>query len=304
MRAIIVANGHVQAEENYVDLLQPDDLVIAANGGSSVALQLGLTPQVVIGDLDSLPPQLRSDLVARGCQFVTYPARKDETDTELAIRYALRAGAQEIVLLGAIGDRFDHSLANVLLLGMPDLQSIPATLIAGYTQLWLLHGGSELEFGGQPGDIVTLLPLGQDASDISTDGLEWVLNGATLSFGLARGVSNLMTSTTARVHLGHGLLLVTRIAGNETQETDMSNVPEASELVEVYATQGHLRANVAKSKLEAAGIPAMLSYDSASRVYGITVDGIGQVRILVRAEDAPEARRLLAEEHTSDALEP
>ena len=84
----------------------------------------------------------------------------------------------------------------------------------------------------------------------------------------------------------------------------MSNVPEASELVEVYATQGHLRANVAKSKLEAAGIPAMLSYDSASRVYGLTVDGIGQVRILVRAEDAPEARRLLAEEHTSDALEP
>lgn len=69
-----------------------------------------------------------------------------------------------------------------------------------------------------------------------------------------------------------------------------------SDLVEVYTEQGHLRANVIKSKLEAAGIPAILSYDYASLAFGLTTDGLGKVRILVRQEHAEEARRLLAEE--------
>lgn len=77
--------------------------------------------------------------------------------------------------------------------------------------------------------------------------------------------------------------------------TAQAENPQAAELVEVYATQGHPRAHVIKSKLEAAGIPSILSYDSASLLFGITVDGLGQVRVLVRPEDAEEARRLLAE---------
>ena len=78
--------------------------------------------------------------------------------------------------------------------------------------------------------------------------------------------------------------------------TAQAENPQAAELVEVYATQGHPRAHVIKSKLEAAGIPAMLSYDSASLLFGITVDGLGQVRVLVRPEQAEEARKLLTEE--------
>ena len=78
--------------------------------------------------------------------------------------------------------------------------------------------------------------------------------------------------------------------------TAQAENPQTAELVEVYATQGHPRAHVIKSKLEAAGIPAMLSYDSASLLFGITVDGLGQVRVLVRPEDAEEARKLLTEE--------
>ena len=99
MRAIIVANGQVKEDEKYGHLVRPDDLIIAADGGATVAQHLGLKPQVVVGDMDSLSPELRSQLEARGCQFVHHPARKDETDTELAIRYALEQGAQEIVLL-------------------------------------------------------------------------------------------------------------------------------------------------------------------------------------------------------------
>nr|MBC7244857.1 thiamine diphosphokinase [Chloroflexota bacterium] len=292
MRAIIVANGRIEEGENYRSLARADDWVIAANGGAMVALQLGLEPRVVVGDLDSLPLEVRIRLEEHGCQFVGHPARKDETDTELAIRYALEQGADEIVLLAATGDRLDHTLANVFLLGMPRLEGKKAKIIAGHTEVWLLRGGNELEIQGRPGDIVTLLPLGQDAVGIDSSGLEWVLCDDTLRFGPARGVSNVMTAERARVSLRTGLLLVFRV---REEIAEIAGGQETSELVEVCKEQGHLRANVIKAKLEAAGIPAILSYDAASLVFGLTVDGIGEVRILVRAKDVEEARRVLSE---------
>jgi thiamine pyrophosphokinase len=210
MRAIIVCNGYLEQGERHDQWVRPGDLVIAADGGAALALQLGLRPQVVIGDMDSLPEQLRVSLQEGGCEFVRYPMHKDETDTELAMRYALQRGAQEMILLGATGRRLDHALANILLLGMPELIGLQARIVSGDTEIWLLRDSLEIE--GQPGDIVTLLPLGQDVVGVSTEGLEYVLQNDTLCFGPARGVSNVMTSTHARVTLRHGLLLVLRVA--------------------------------------------------------------------------------------------
>ncbi len=218
MRAIIVANGHVAENEKYGHLVRLGDLVIGADGGAFVAQQLGLEPQVVIGDMDSVLPELRARLEEHGCQFVHYPPRKDETDTELAIQYALQRGAQEILLLGATGSRLDHTLANVFLLGMPGLEGVKAKIIAGNTEVWLVR--DELEIGGHVGDIVTLLPLGQDAVGVRTEGLEWALHDDTLQFGLARGVSNVMTSSRARVTLREGLLLVLRVKGEHRSPSD------------------------------------------------------------------------------------
>jgi thiamine pyrophosphokinase len=300
MRAIIVANGHVDPDERYGHLLRDDDLVIAADGGAVLARRLGVEPQVVIGDLDSLPSEVRAELEAHGCQFVGHSARKDETDLELAIRHALERGADEIILLGAAGDRLDHTLANVFLLGLPELAKIKTSMVGSDSEIWLLRGGGELEVRGIPGDTVTLLPVGQDAVGVSSEGLEWPLDGDTLRFGPARGVSNVMTAPVARVSLRQGLLLVFRLRPGEKRET-MTEEAEGSadgttDLVEVYTTQGHLRAHVIKSKLEAAGIPAMLSYDYAGLAFGLTVDGIGQVRIKVPATFADEARSVIGEE--------
>jgi len=206
VRAFIVANGHVGEGEKYAALVRPGDLVIAADGGAAIALQMGLQPQAVIGDMDSMPVELRGRLEALGCRFLRYPERKDETDTELAMRYALQEGAQELVFLGATGGRLDHTLANVFLLALPELRNIDARIVAGRTEVWLTRDSLELE--GRPGDIVTMLPLGQDALGVESEGLEYALQGDTLRFGQARGVSNVMTAPRARISLGEGLLLV------------------------------------------------------------------------------------------------
>jgi thiamine pyrophosphokinase len=210
MRGIIVCNGYAQEDERHDSLARPGDLIIAADGGSVLARQVGLEPQVVIGDMDSLPSELRDELERRGCQFLRYPTHKDETDTELAIRYALEQGADELVFVGATGHRLDHALANILLLAMPELMGVKARIVTRDAEIWLVR--DSLEIDGQPGDIVTLLPLGQDAIGVSTEGLEYALHDDKLRFGPARGVSNVMLSTQAHVSLRQGLLLVLRVA--------------------------------------------------------------------------------------------
>ena len=215
MRAIIAANGFIQEGERYGHLFADGDLVIGVDGGAAVALRAGLEPKVVIGDMDSIPEKLRIELEARGCRFLQYPTRKNETDTELAMRYALQAGAEEIVFIGATGKRLDHTLANVLLLAMPELEGVKCRIIAGDTEAWLVR--DTLEIAGRPGDIVTLLPLGQDAIGLRTEGLEYALHGETLCFGMARGVSNVMTASRARICLRKGVLLVLRVAQEQTR---------------------------------------------------------------------------------------
>ncbi len=293
MRAFVVANGIIAEHERYDEWLQPGDLVIAADGGADVAQALGLRPDVVIGDMDSVTAEARTRLEQEAV-VISHPRRKDETDTELAIRYAVESGASEIILLGALGGRVDHSLANILILAHPLLKNIPARIVSGDTEIWMVH--REAQITGDVGDIVTLLPLGMNAVGVSTQGLEWELADSTLEFGAARGVSNVMTRSLARVTVREGTLLAIHICGaEEAAQMASTDSNDQSELTEVYVSQGHLGAHVARSKLEAAGIPAILKYDSASLIFGLTVDGIGRVRVLVPAQLAEEARVILEE---------
>jgi thiamine pyrophosphokinase len=158
--------------------------------------------------MDSLPETARSILESEGCRFVTHPRAKDETDLELALQSAVREGAQEITVLGALGGRLDHTLANVLLLALPDFAGIPIRISEGEQEAILLRGGEAIRLEGMSGDLVSLLPLGGDARGVSTEGLVWALRGDTLQFGSSRGVSNEMTGTEACIRVGEGILLV------------------------------------------------------------------------------------------------
>lgn len=205
MRAVIIANGQIHDSDFRRSLVASTDLVVCADGGASNALALGLPPDVVIGDLDSLDGDVRSQLEKKGCQFMVHPARKDETDLELAIKYAVEQGAQEVLILGALGNRFDHTLANVLLLALPELRSVKAKIINGRQEVFLIRDEALIE--GQVGDTLSLLPLTAEVTGIYTEGLEYPLENGTLYLGPARGVSNVLTTPRARVQVDQGLLL-------------------------------------------------------------------------------------------------
>ena len=211
MRAVIVASGDVAPTD--ARHLDSADLVIAADGGADVLDRLGRRPDRLVGDLDSADPALVARLTAAGTAVERHPADKEASDTELALASALEAGATELVVLGALGGaRVDHELANVLLLASPALAGRAVRLARGPTTLRMVGERGRLDLDGGTGDLVTLLPIGGDAVGVTTNGLRWELDRATLALGPSRGLSNEILRAPASVSVTEGRLLAVETA--------------------------------------------------------------------------------------------
>jgi thiamine pyrophosphokinase len=205
--AVIFANGELNYPDAARELAGNAQLVIAADGGLRHCHALGLMPDLLIGDLDSVTPAEAATLQEDGSQVLTYPARKDFTDLELAIQEAQRRGFHELFVLAALGARWDQTLANVLLPATDSYATLRISLVDGPQEILLLRGPSSLEITGQAGDIVSLIPLGGHAQGLTTEGLEYPLQDETLYFGATRGISNVLTGAGGTVTLRSGIVL-------------------------------------------------------------------------------------------------
>jgi thiamine pyrophosphokinase len=214
LRTIIFANGRLSQPPE----LRPDDWIIAADGGARHCLAWGLRPRVVIGDLDSLSEDDLASLNADQVQIIQHPRRKDYTDLELALEYALKQGADEIIIVAALGERWDQTLANLLL---------PAAFAPGrirlvddHQEIGFLRSGEHTLICGEPGDTVSLIPLSKEARGIYTQHLEYPLDNETLHFGSTRGISNVLLEQSGYVSLQEGL--VAYVVIHERKESDVS----------------------------------------------------------------------------------
>jgi thiamine pyrophosphokinase len=183
--------------------------VVAADGGAETALAVGLTPDVVVGDLDSLDERVAAQLAERGVPFARYSRDKDATDGQLAIEHALEhGGAGPLLLVGFLGGaRLDQLVANLeLLVSLPS----QAVLLDERNEARLLRAGESLRWTPEADELISLVPFGEDAVGVSTEGLRWPLADVRLPLGSTRGVSNEPAATTAGVTLTHGRLLLTR----------------------------------------------------------------------------------------------
>ena len=182
------------------------DQGIAADGGSRHASTLGLKIDLIVGDLDSIEDSQRETLQAQGAQFKHFKAEKNETDLELALLRAVEHRASEIAVVGIVGDRLDMVLANIHLLTLEALLPIRTEIWIGRQTAWLIRPPGE-EFTGAPGDTLSLIPLKGDAIGVTTTGLAYPLQGETLYFGPARGISNVMEQNACCVDFEAGILL-------------------------------------------------------------------------------------------------
>ncbi len=205
LEAVVVANGAFQHPARLLELIDGAALVIAADGGANWLSSQGRAPDVLVGDMDSVSPQVLHSLDDGRCRVVRHSPRKDETDTELALHQAMAMGATRIVILGATGGRIDHTLANVVLLLMPKLAGIETVIFDGCSYLSIVRRAGLIR--GRVGDVVSLIPIGGSAEGIVTEGLEYPLHDETLRLGAARGVSNVLIRPEAHITVRRGNLV-------------------------------------------------------------------------------------------------
>jgi len=203
MRAAVICNGII---DDYNDIKAIDaDIIVCADGGSNYAYKADIIPDCIIGDLDSISCEAKAYFESKGVEFIKYSKDKDETDTHLALNYCLKNGCVDVTLYAALGGRFDHAFANVSLLAMLKQRGITARIIDDKSTLYV--SDDVVKITGRPGDLLSLLPLGNGIVIIETNGLHYAVKDRAFPFGYPFGVSNVFTSDTASVKLSGGWLL-------------------------------------------------------------------------------------------------
>lgn len=211
-RIVIFANGELPDLDTARALLQTDDYLIAADGGANHLIKMGILPEVLIGDLDSVDEDTLFELTSAEVKIKQYSEDKDETDIELALGYAVELHPSAILIVGALGGRLDQTIANLSVLTNPMLPKIDIRLDDGVEQAFFCRAsagkGEQVQVQGRSGDIVSLIPWQAPVESVVTEGLQWPLYGETLYPDKSRGVSNRMLDEAASVSIEKGLLLV------------------------------------------------------------------------------------------------
>jgi thiamine pyrophosphokinase len=205
MRAVIFANGELNGREAVRELFQPDDLILAADGGAHHCRALGLKPAALIGDLDSVTEDGLAFWREAGTEIIQYHPDKDENDLELALLYAIEKGVEEALIMGGLGRRWDQTVANLLLPAYDKLAGLSVSFWDDGQWLYLVRG--EKTIRGRIGQTMSLIPIRGDAEGVSTQGLAWPLVDETLYLGASRGVSNRLVEEKAVVSVRKGMLL-------------------------------------------------------------------------------------------------
>lgn len=197
---VIVFSSGDTPHPSVLEGLSSAQLVIAADGGHDVAADLGVTVDVVVGDLDSI------GTVHANMRVERHPEDKDATDLELALEHAFAQQPRRIVVVGGTGGRHDHELAVATLLTSPRWREVEEID-------WLSARGRahvvrrRRTISGREGSVVSLIPMHGTASGVVTLGLRWDLSGDSLQPGSTRGVSNLFEGGDAVVTVADGVLL-------------------------------------------------------------------------------------------------
>jgi thiamine pyrophosphokinase len=179
-----------------------------------------LTPAVLIGDLDSVTEDDLAFWREAGTEIIQYHPDKDENDLELALLYAIEKGAEEALILGGLGRRWDQTVANLLLPAYDKLACLSVSFWDNGQWLYLVR--NEKAIRGRKGQTVSLIPIQGDAEGVSTQGLAWPLVHETLYLGASRGVSNRLVEEEAVVSVRRGMLLCV-VSDEEESDQEMRN---------------------------------------------------------------------------------
>lgn len=210
-KCLIISGGHLETGslQFYQDKIGKVDYTICADGGVRHAAKLGIKPDLVVGDFDTLTPEEVERTCKNGVKIRRYPCRKDYTDTHIALLQAVEMGYCEIDIIAAWGGRLDHTLANIMLLALPEAENARLRILDEKHEAYLVR--NKAKFSGKTGEIISLLPLSDCVSGVFTKGLEYNLENGILKMGIPIGVSNSFADSEVEIEIKKGLLLAIRV---------------------------------------------------------------------------------------------
>ncbi len=182
--------------------------IICADSGAGHLYSIGVIPDAIIGDMDSLTREMQNYFEERGSRLFRYSQAKDETDTQLALEYAMDMAPDEIYIFGAFGSRIDHVMANISLLVLGVKRGMHVKLIDELCEAFVVD--RECVIDGEIGQTVSLLPLSDEVTGITIEGFEYPLVEGTMEIGKPYGISNRLTAARGVVSVGTGHLLAIR----------------------------------------------------------------------------------------------
>lgn len=207
-RILIITGGQVNI--SFVGELTSGNaysMIIAADRGLLAADMLGILPDYIVGDFDSVPAGLLDKYNRMSAPVKTFPSEKDKTDTQLALELALMYDPSAIDIVGATGSRLDHVLANLHLLILPLQLGIKACILDGNNKLYLSDKSFSIDKVNQYGDYVSLLPFTPEVTGLTLRGFKYPLNLITLTAGSSLGISNEIVQDMAYVEFKSGILI-------------------------------------------------------------------------------------------------
>ncbi len=208
MLTVVVANGSYTSSPETIDRLKRADLVIAADGGANYCQESAVIPDIVVGDLDSiLSGNLASLEQGNTTKIIRYPRRKNATDLELALDLALEKGTSCLWIEGGLGRRWDMSFATIMLAASPKYRAMDIFLRDESSIMRILHPEKKYDLALPKGQLVSLLPIRDDACGVTLKGFEYPLEDATITFGSSRGISNVAVGKNTIVLFQRGILL-------------------------------------------------------------------------------------------------
>ncbi len=197
MRAFIYTGGKIHIE-GITEHPKSDDLCIAADSGYSNALSLGEKPKILLGDFDSYKGKIPED-----AEVITVPAEKDFTDTQLAVSEALSRGADDIVIIGGLSGRLDHTLSNLCILDELSKNKIHCVMADGQNRVRYLNSTSTLIPRSQY-KYVSILAISEKLRGVSVEGCKYPLDNATLLRSRQYAVSNEILGNCALISVRRG----------------------------------------------------------------------------------------------------
>lgn len=209
MNICIILNGKIKNYDYIKDIINKNnyDYIICADGGANHSYKMGIIPDYIIGDLDSISSKIIDFYKSKDVKFEKFPSKKDETDTEICIYLASKLNAKEIDFIGALGGRIDHMIANINLLYYVRSKGICTKIISEKEDIYIAID-EEININGDIGDTISIIPLNGDANGVTLKQLEYPLNNYNMKFSVPLGISNVMLDKKCSIKVEQGSLII------------------------------------------------------------------------------------------------